>query len=114
MAEKTVFQKIIDREIPAQIVFEDAQCLAFRDINPRAPTHVLGIPNKPIVSLDDLQDEDQSLIGHMHLVIRDLARQLDLNSGYRVVVNCGADGGQEVPHLHFHLLGGRPLKWPPG
>ena len=114
MAEKTVFQKIIDREIPAQIVFEDAQCLAFRDINPRAPTHVLVIPKKPIVSLDDLQDEDQSLIGHMHLVIRDLARQLDLNSGYRVVVNCGADGGQEVPHLHFHLLGGRPLKWPPG
>ena len=114
MAEKTVFQKIIDREIPAQIVFEDAQCLAFRDINPRAPTHVLVIPKKPIVSLDDLQDEDQSLIGHMHLVIRDLARQLDLSSGYRVVVNCGADGGQEVPHLHFHLLGGRPLKWPPG
>ena len=114
MAEKTVFQKIIDREIPAQIVFEDEQCLAFRDINPRAPTHVLVIPKKPIVSLDDLQDEDQSLIGHMHLVIRDLARQLDLSSGYRVVVNCGADGGQEVPHLHFHLLGGRSLKWPPG
>lgn len=110
----TVFQKIIDREIPADIVHEDELCLAFRDINPRAPTHVLVIPKKPIASLDHLDDGDQALIGHLLLVVRDLARQLGLNNGYRLVANCGSDGGQEVAHLHFHLLGGRRLTWPPG
>ena len=114
MAEKNIFQKIIDREIPAEIVFEDDQCLAFRDINPRAPTNVLIIPKKAIASLAEVDDADAPLIGHMHLVIRNLARDLKLDSGYRVVVNCGRDGGQEVPHLHFHLLGGRALHWPPG
>ncbi len=110
----TIFQKIIDREIPADIVYEDDICLAFHDIKPQAPTHVLVIPKKPVASVDELEDDDGALIGHLYVVIRDLARKLGLENGYRVVVNCGRDGGQEVPHLHFHLLGGRPLKWPPG
>ena len=114
MTEKTIFKKIIDGEIPADLVHEDDYCLAFRDIAPQAPIHVLVIPKKEIASLADLSDEDQQLVGHIHLVIRDLARQLELGNGYRVVVNCGSDGGQAVDHLHFHLLGGRQLKWPPG
>ena len=114
MAEKTIFQRIIDREIPADIVHEDDVCLAFRDINPVAPSHVLVIPKKPIASTDAIGDEDAPIIGHLYLVIRDLARQLGLEDGYRVVVNCGSDGGQTVDHLHFHLLGGRSLTWPPG
>lgn len=114
MSTKTIFQRIIDREIPADIVYEDADCLAFRDIAPKAPTHVLVIPKKPIVSLDELTDSDQPLIGHLLLVVRQLARDLGLSGGYRVVANCGPDGGQSVDHLHFHLLGGRPLGWPPG
>ncbi len=114
MSETTIFKKIIDREIPADIVFEDDLCLAFRDINPQAPTHVLVIPKKEIASIDTIADEDQSLIGHLWLVIRNLARELNLASGYRVVVNCGAEGGQTVDHLHFHLLAGRSLTWPPG
>jgi histidine triad (HIT) family protein len=111
---KTVFKKIIDKEIPAQIVYEDDRCLAFRDVAPQAPTHVLVIPKKEIVSLDALTDGDAELVAHMYVVIRNLARELGLNGGYRVVVNCGQDGGQSVDHLHFHLLGGRQLKWPPG
>lgn len=113
MAE-TVFQKIIDKEIPANIVFEDEHCLAFHDVSPQAPTHVLVIPKKPIESVDDLEDADQELIGHLWLVIRNVARDLGLGDGYRVVVNCGRDGGQAVDHLHYHLLGGRSLTWPPG
>lgn len=114
MSEKTIFRKIIDREIPADIVYEDEKCLAFRDIDPKAPTHVLVIPKKEIASVDDIADEDQALIGHLYLVIRNLARDLNLANGYRVVVNCGNEGGQAVDHLHFHLLGGRQMKWPPG
>ena len=114
MSSKTIFQRIIDREIPADIVYEDADCLAFRDIAPKAPTHVLVIPKKHIVSLDDLTEADQKLIGHLLLVVRQLARDLGLSGGYRVVANCGPDGGQSVDHLHFHVLGGRPLDWPPG
>ena len=111
----TIFKKIIDREIPADIVYEDDQCLAFRDISPQAPTHVLVIPKKEIASVDALADDDRALVGHMWTVIRNLARTLGIDeSGYRVVVNCGPDGGQAVDHLHFHLLGGRALKWPPG
>ncbi|HCK42259.1 MAG: histidine triad nucleotide-binding protein [Planctomycetaceae bacterium] len=113
MAE-TIFQKIIDREIPANIVYEDEHCLAFHDVAPQAPTHVLVIPKKPIESIDQIADEDASLLGHLWLVLRNLAQQLNLGEGYRVVVNCGADGGQTVDHLHFHLLGGRSLSWPPG
>ncbi len=112
--ESTIFEKIIRREIPADIVFEDEKCLAFRDVSPQAPTHVLLIPKKPIASTADLTDEDGPLLSHLWLVIPDLARQLGLNTGYRVVVNCGVDGGQTVPHLHFHILGGRSLGWPPG
>jgi histidine triad (HIT) family protein len=114
MPEKTIFKRIIDKEIPADIVYEDDRCLAFRDIAPKAPTHVLVIPKKEIRSLDELVDSDADLLGHIWLVIGSLARQLKLDNGYRVVVNCGADGGQSVDHLHFHLLGGRPLSWPPG
>jgi len=113
MAE-TVFQKIIDKEIPAKIVFEDDRCLAFHDVSPQAPTHVLVIPKKPIESVDDLEDTDAELMGHLWLVIRNVARDLGLGDGYRVVVNCGRDGGQAVDHLHYHLLGGRSFTWPPG
>jgi histidine triad (HIT) family protein len=111
---KTIFKKIIDKEIPAQIVYEDDQCLAFRDVAPQAPVHVLVIPKREIASLDELADGDMELVAHIYFVIRELARELGLADGYRVVLNCGQDGGQSVDHLHFHLLGGRQLTWPPG
>jgi histidine triad (HIT) family protein len=114
MSQKTIFQRIIDREIPANIVFEDERCLAFHDVSPQAPTHVLVIPKLPITSVAAIEDQQADLIAHLWLVIRDLARQLKLEKGYRVVVNCGRDGGQSVDHLHFHLLGGRQMSWPPG
>jgi histidine triad (HIT) family protein len=114
MSGKTIFQRIIDREVPADIVFEDDRCLAFRDISPKAPTHVLIIPKKAIPSFNDLTAADAEIVGHIMLVIRDLAGKLGLEGGYRVVVNCGPDAGQSVDHLHFHLLGGRALSWPPG
>ena len=114
MTERTIFARIIAGEIPADIVYEDDQCLAFRDIAPLAPVHVLVIPRKEIPSLDALEQEDQALLGHLFLVIQRLANELELGHGYRVVVNCGRDGGQAVDHLHFHLLGGRALNWPPG
>jgi histidine triad (HIT) family protein len=114
MADKTIFERIIDKEIPAKIVYEDDQCLAFHDIAAQAPTHVLVIPKKPIASLAALGDEDADLLGHMWIVIRDVAKTLNLGNGYRVVVNCGRDGGQSVDHLHFHVLGGRQMSWPPG
>jgi histidine triad (HIT) family protein len=114
MPEKNIFKKIIDKEIPAEILYEDEHCLAFRDVAPQAPTHVLVIPKKEIASMDAIEREDAELIGHLWMVIRDLARELELGQGYRVVVNCGEQGGQTVDHLHFHLLGGRTLKWPPG
>ena len=114
MAEKTIFKRIIDKEIPAKILYEDDQCLAFHDVNPQAPTHVLLIPKKEIPSLDRLTSEDQMLLGHLLLVIRKLAEQLQLTGGYRLVINCGPDAGQTVDHLHLHLLSGRPMKWPPG
>ncbi|WP_425395216.1 histidine triad nucleotide-binding protein [Aeoliella sp.] len=110
----TIFKKIIDKEIPANIVYEDDQCLAFHDVAPQAPTHVLVIPKKEIASIDDLADDDEALVGHMWMVIRNLAKELGLGDGYRVVVNCGRDGGQSVDHLHFHILGGRSMTWPPG
>ena len=110
----TIFKRIIDKEIPAKIVYEDELCLAFHDVAPQAPTHVLVIPKKEIKSIDALTDADAELVAHMWLVIRNLARELKLDGGYRVVVNNGRDGGQSVDHLHFHLLGGRPMTWPPG
>jgi histidine triad (HIT) family protein len=113
MPEKSIFKKIIDREIPADIVYEDDRCLAFKDVSPQAPTHVLFIPKKEIASVDDLADEDAALVGHLWIVIRNVARQLGVKS-YRVVVNCGREAGQSVDHLHYHLLAGRAMKWPPG
>lgn len=110
----TIFAKIIAREIPADIVHEDDVCLAFRDIAPKAPTHILVIPKKPIVSLFDVSEEDEAILGRCVRVATELARQQGLDDGYRLVVNCGHEGGQEVPHLHFHLLGGRQMTWPPG
>lgn len=114
MAEKTIFQRIIDREIPAKIFYEDDRCLAFHDVAPQAPTHFLVIPKRPIASIAALADDDSELVGHMWIVIRNLAKELKLDRGYRVVANCGRDGGQSVDHLHFHILGGRQLVWPPG
>ncbi|WP_397569410.1 histidine triad nucleotide-binding protein [Schlesneria sp. T3-172] len=110
----TIFQRIIDREIPAEIVFEDDQCLAFRDIHAQAPTHILIIPKKPIPSLADATDEDEALLGHLLVTARKVAFEQNLTNGYRTVINCGRDGGQSVDHLHVHLLGGRSLTWPPG
>ena len=114
MGESTIFQKIIDREIPADIVYEDAFCMAFNDINPRAPTHVIVIPKKEITAVDDIAEEDETLIGHLFVAIKKIAAQLGLEDGYRVVTNNGPNAGQEVMHIHFHLLGGRKMTWPPG
>lgn len=114
MSQKTIFKRIIDREVPAKIVYEDEHCLAFQDVNPQAPTHVLLIPKQEIPSLAALAQEDQALGGHLLLVVRKLAEQLGLSGGYRLVVNCGPDAGQTVDHLHLHILGGRSLDWPPG
>lgn len=111
---KTIFKRIIDGEIPAKRLYEDDLCLAFHDVNPQAPVHVLVIPKKEVRSIAELTTEDQALAGHMLLVIGKIARDLNLEKGYRVVANIGADGGQSVDHLHFHLLGGRALGWPPG
>lgn len=113
MAE-TVFSKIIARTIPARIEHEDDRCLAFHDVAPQAPVHVLVIPKRPIPSLAEAGDDDAPLLGHLLAVAARLARQLGLSDGYRLVINCGRDGGQTVDHLHVHLLGGRSLGWPPG
>jgi len=113
MAE-TIFEKIIRREIPAQIEHEDEMCLAFHDVAPQAPTHILVIPKKPIPSLAGVTDADTPLLGHLMRIATEIAKNLNLVDGYRLVVNCGADGGQTVDHLHIHLLGGRSLRWPPG
>jgi len=110
-----IFEKIIAREIPADIVFEDEAVLAFRDINPKAPTHVLIVPKKNLSRLSEAGAEDEKLLGHLLLKAGQVARQLGLDkSGYRLVINNGCDGGETVPHLHCHILGGRALAWPPG
>jgi histidine triad (HIT) family protein len=106
----TIFEKIIAGELPADIVFRDSRVVAFRDIRPAAPVHLLIVPHKPIPTTDEVADDDESLIGHMVIVARDLARRYGIaKSGYRLVLNCNPDSGQEVYHLHFHLLGGGPL-----
>jgi len=111
----TIFEKIIAREIPADIVAETDDWLAFRDIAPKAPTHVLVIPKRPIPRIDGAQPDDQALLGSLMLGAARVARELGLDqTGYRLVINNGAHGGETVPHLHVHLLGGRPLEWPPG
>jgi histidine triad (HIT) family protein len=114
MLKDNIFQKILDKQIPADIVYEDDRCMAFRDVNPQAPTHVLLIPRKAIATHAELTEQDGALLGHMHLVAVQLAKQLGLTDGYRIVINCLDRGGQTVPHLHMHLLGGRDFHWPPG
>jgi histidine triad (HIT) family protein len=110
----TIFGKIIRREIPADIVYEDEHCLAFRDVNPQAPTHVLLIPKREIDKLANAVAGDQALLGHLMLAAGKIARQLGVGDAFRLVVNNGADAGQSVFHLHLHILAGRPLRWPPG
>jgi len=105
-----LFLKIVNREIPADIVFQDDRVTAFRDINPQAPTHILIIPNKLIPSVNEVSEEDEAVLGHLLVVARNIARQEGITeSGYRLLINCGDHGGQEVYHLHMHLFGGRPL-----
>jgi len=112
---KTLFEKIIAREIPAAIVYEDDSVLAFRDINPQAPTHVLIVPKKLIPRIAEAKTGDQPLLGHLLLKAAEVADKLGLKQGgYRLVINNGEDGGETVPHLHVHILGGRHMAWPPG
>ena len=113
--EKTLFQKIADKEIPAAIIYEDELCVAFRDIAPAAPVHVLLIPRKPIPSIADATAEDAALLAHLMLKVGDIARAEGIaEGGFRTILNTGDDGGQTVPHLHIHIIGGRSLQWPPG
>jgi len=114
MLQDNIFQKIIDKKIPANIVYEDDRCLAFRDVNPQAPVHVLIIPRKVIPTHADIKAEDGDLLGHLHVVAAQLAMQLGISDGYRLIINCKERAGQTVPHLHLHLLGGRDFRWPPG
>lgn len=111
---ETIFSKIIRREIPADIVYEDDLALAFKDIQPQAPVHILVIPKQPIPQLADADSQDRDLLGHLLLIVKNVAEKAGLQNGYRVVINTGSDGGQTVPHLHLHILGGRQMKWPPG
>lgn len=111
---KTLFEKIIDREIPASFVHEDAHCVVIKDVNPTAPMHLLVIPRKPMPRLCDATPEDQALLGHLVLVANQVAAEAGHGEAFRLIVNNGAAAGQSVFHLHLHVLGGRPLKWPPG
>jgi len=114
MAEKNLFQKILDGEIDSEMVYQDDVCGAFRDINPQAPTHILIVPRKHVQSLMDVEEEDKTVLGHLLCTARRVAEQENLTGGYRIVINNGKDGQQVVPHLHVHLLGGRQMNWPPG
>jgi histidine triad (HIT) family protein len=114
MMQDNIFKKIIDRQIKANIAYEDDRCLAFHDINPQAPVHVLIIPKKVIRTHADITEEDRDLLGHLHLIAAKLAAELGIQDGYRLVLNCEEKAGQSVPHLHLHLLGGRAMHWPPG
>jgi histidine triad (HIT) family protein len=111
---KTLFEKIVAREIPAQIVFEDDLVLAIRDINPQAPIHVLIFPKQPLPRMAEAASKDHAVLGHLLLKAAEVAKKLDLKNGYRLVINNGTDGGETVPHLHCHILGGRHMAWPPG
>ncbi|XP_034408110.1 histidine triad nucleotide-binding protein 1 [Cyclopterus lumpus] len=110
----TIFGKIIRKEIPVELLYEDDKCVAFPDITPQAPTHILVVPKKPIVQLSKAEESDAELLGHMMLVAKKCAQDAGLSNGYRIVVNDGPDGGQSVYHIHIHILGGRVMKWPPG
>jgi histidine triad (HIT) family protein len=114
MMPNNLFLKILSGEIPAKIAYQDDLCLAFHDIHPQAPVHILIIPRKVIRTHADIAEEDASLLGHIHLVAVKLAKELGLGAGYRLVLNCDEQAGQTVPHLHLHLLGGRAMGWPPG
>jgi histidine triad (HIT) family protein len=110
----TLFEKIIARVIPARIEHEDEHCIVIHDIDPQAPVHVLVIPKKPIPRVGEAGVEDQSVLGHLLLTAAEVAGKLDLDAGYRIVINNGKQGGEAVPHLHVHVLGGRQMNWPPG
>jgi histidine triad (HIT) family protein len=114
MSSKTLFQKIMDREIPASIAYEDEHCMVLHDIAPQAPVHLLVIPRKPIARLERAESVDQMLLGHLLLTAASVARAQGLEQGFRVVINNGPMAGESVPHLHVHVLGKRPLAWPPG
>jgi histidine triad (HIT) family protein len=114
MMADNIFLKIAEKKIPAKIIHEDEQCVAFHDINPQAPVHVLLVPRKVIPTHADIKPEDRELLGHLHLVAAQLAEKLGLSAGYRLVLNCKEQAGQTVPHLHLHLIGGRAMSWPPG
>ncbi|MDR2200787.1 MAG: HIT domain-containing protein [Puniceicoccales bacterium] len=111
--EKTVFEKIIDGEIPSEILMEDERCIVIRDINPCAPTHVLIIPRKRIPRIGDAESQDESILGHLLLTAKAFAKKYNLNQGFRIVINNGPDALETVPHLHLHLLGGKLMAWPP-
>jgi histidine triad (HIT) family protein len=110
----TIFQKIISREIPAEIIFEDDTCISIKDIEPQAPFHALIIPKKLIARVGEADDADEQILGHLLLAAKKIAQEQKLEQGFRIVINNGSDGGETVPHLHVHLLGGRKLTWPPG
>jgi histidine triad (HIT) family protein len=115
MSEKTLFEKICDKEIPATTVHEDDRCVAFRDIAPHAPVHILVVPRKAVTRIGLAEADDGELLGHLMLVAAEVARAEGIaTTGYRLVINNGRDGGEAVPHLHVHVLGGRKLEWPPG
>jgi histidine triad (HIT) family protein len=111
---ETIFSKIIRREIPADIIYEDELILAFRDVQPQAPVHILVIPKQPIESIATVTSSDQAILGHLMVKIQHIAAVAGLSKGYRVVTNIGEDGGQSISHLHFHILGERKMTWPPG
>ena len=111
---KSIFEKIIDREIPSDILHEDSICIAIRDIDPQAPTHILIIPKRKITRISQAEESDEKTLGHLLLTARKLAQTQNLEAGFRIVINNGSEGGESVPHLHVHLLGGRQMKWPPG
>jgi histidine triad (HIT) family protein len=113
MMDRNIFLEIAEGKLPADIVYQDEQCVAFRDINPQAPTHILVIPRKVIRTHADVKAEDEALLGHLHLTAAKIAKEEGLES-YRLVINCNEGAGQTVPHLHLHILGGRGLDWPPG
>jgi histidine triad (HIT) family protein len=112
--KKTLFEKIIDREIPARIEHEDERCIVIHDIQPQAPVHLLIIPKKQIARLGDAADADEAVLGHLLVVARDVARKLRLEGGFRIVINNGPDACESVPHLHLHLMAKRQMAWPPG
>lgn len=114
MSETSIFTKIIQRELPADIVYEDDRCIAFRDINPGAPVHLLVVPREPLDRIENMQPEQEAMVGHLMYVGAQVAKAEGLENGFRLVMNNGEDAGQAVFHIHLHVLGGRKLGWPPG